>query len=550
MGWSSRYVTVALILVAVASMTSHAARRDRIELRRVVVDLPGEPASIVPADLDGDGRLDLAVVTSYDEVESTTRDVIEDGMQITRVIPSLTPRRDVRGWIAADDGTYRPTDPLDLPESVHTLEPGPDGWPAFALTDDGLSVLRFDGERTLTLEPELSMTTALAGTDVFLPELRLARDLDGDDDLDVIVPAESGILAWIDPASAGRPPVPTGLVSEVYGRSILRSYPWPTVTRVDGDAIPDLVVFEDAKDGAGERFRVLIGRGDGTFRPLRGEGADCNDRSELRYASTEGDGAVDGSEPPWPPDLAAVRDLDGDGRAELIRRRQIEREGDGLGATMKDAKRPRHRFEFHRLDEDGNVAPEPYAAMTVEGHMLEEAGPFTVDPFVDLDGDGREELVLVTLRFTILQAVRILVAKKISIGVDFNVFTQTDDGTFRAVGGNDLSERLKLDLRRLELRQFAQFAGDFDGDGLRDFVHFGRGREITIHRGEAGARYPKKPDLTVPLETEPQSLTRVSVEDLDGDGRSDIALVQPLETDDPDETAPARLELYLSGDLP
>jgi hypothetical protein len=48
-----------------------------------------------------------------------------------------------------------------------------------------------------------------------------------------------------------------------------------------------------------------------------------------------------------------------------------------------------------------------------------------------------------------------------------------------------------MDLNNLKLGSLAEFAGDFDGDGRADFVHLGRGKEVTIHRGQAGCRYPR-----------------------------------------------------------
>jgi hypothetical protein len=71
---------------------------------------------------------------------------------------------------------------------------------------------------------------------------------------------------------------------------------------------------------------------------------------------------------------------------------------------------------------------------------------------------------------------------------------------------------------------------------------------VTIHAGRPGCRYPKKPDLSVELEEEPASLDLVRIEDLDGDGRSDIRITRPLERTDPDVSAPVRLDLYLSGE--
>ncbi len=155
-----------------------------------------------------------------------------------------------------------------------------------------------------------------------------------------------------------------------------------------------------------------------------------------------------------------------------------------------------------------------------------------------------------TLEFSIFQVVKILTTKKVSVGFNFHVYAQQADGSFREVPDLDLSEKLKFNLNNLKIGRFAQFAGDFDGDGRQDFVHLGRGTTITVHRGQPGCRYPKKPDLAIELDAELASLDLVRIEDLDGDGRSDIRITRPLPIDDPDVTAPARLDLYLSGGAP
>ena len=253
--------------------------------------------------------------------------------------------------------------------------------------------------------------------------------------------------------------------------------------------------------------------------------------------------------------MTALRDLDGDGRAEAILEEALERPGDGMRAELKDAKRPRVRYSLHRLDDALDVVAEPYATFVAEGHDFGESGggdglPLGFERFVDLDGDGREELVTVTLDFSLFQAVRVLATKRISIGTDFHVYHQAPDGSFVEVEGLDLGEKLKFDLNDLSLGRFAQFAGDFDGDGRQDFVHLGRGRNVTVHLGQPGARYPVKPDRVIELEAEPDGLELVRIEDLDGDGRSDLRVTRPIPSTDPDVTAPVRLELHLSGGQP
>jgi len=127
------------------------------------------------------------------------------------------------------------------------------------------------------------------------------------------------------------------------------------------------------------------------------------------------------------------------------------------------------------------------------------------------------------------------------------VFAQQADGSFRLVPDQTLEETLNLDLNHLEISRLGQFQGDFDGDGRVDFVHLGKGKSVTIHRGEPGARYPAKPDLQVTLDQEPEDVMLVRVRDLDGDGRADIAITRTHDAGEAGTTAPVTLELYLSG---
>ena len=77
------------------------------------------------------------------------------------------------------------------------------------------------------------------------------------------------------------------------------------------------------------------------------------------------------------------------------------------------------------------------------------------------------------------------------------------------------------------MSQLSLFSGDFDGDGRADFVQIGRGRRVTIHRGRPDCGFPADPDLAFDLREEPRDLSLVQIRDLDGDGRSDLLVVQP-----------------------
>ena len=55
-------------------------------------------------------------------------------------------------------------------------------------------------------------------------------------------------------------------------------------------------------------------------------------------------------------------------------------------------------------------------------------------------------------------------------------------------------------------------------------------------------------DLELRLDEEPPDLALVEIEDIDGDGFSDLRIAYPNRIDEPGVTPPVRLELYLSGE--
>jgi len=552
--------TLALVLGCLLATPVFPATKERLELRHVALDLPGPPARVLPTDLNGDGRTDLVVVVAYTEIQQIGENRIEDMIEFTRVIPTLFDRRQARAYLATPTGDLVLSEPpLELPVSVLSLELDAPGGGLVALTDDGIARVRFDpsrddGESALRLEPLVEQRSVLSGTRRFYANLELVHDLDGDGDGDVLLPTDDGLAVYVagpDGLTAGPGPRlrPAGGSDDDNGAAD-RWYPMPEVRSVDGDAFPDLVFAGLAPDKGD--VDVFLGRGGGRFAPLREIALDCHDRgSDLRRHAEASD------EWPWPEDVAALRDLDGDGRAELVVGIEQSR-GDSFRKELKDAKKPISTYRFFDLDGDLAVERNPYFEMQVVGHTMEgfedddevdtSGSPFRLEQFVDLDADGRQDLVTITLQFSIFQVIRILASKKLSIGVDFHIYAQQPDRSFREVPDLDLSEKLKFDLNNLKIGRFAQFAGDFDGDGLRDFVHLGRGAKVTVHRGRPGCRYPANPDLTIELDQEPASLDLVRIEDLDGDGRSDIRVTRPLPLGDPDVTAPARLDLYLSGE--
>lgn len=525
-----------------------AAPPREIALREVRLDLPASPAAIVPADFNGDGRKDLFVLVAYTEWGSLAGgDRVEAAVQIAEVVPALFERREARLFLSAPSGQYLEATPaLPIPTSVHGVEAGPRALPVVAFTDNGLSAFHLrEGEHgaELRLEPVLAEIPVFAGSRQFLTNLDLVRDVTGDGAVDLLFPARDGLAVYAGngdrfaDAPASRVRIPGDWRST--GTRAYRRYPLPRVEDIDGDAVPDLVLFEP---WGADPVRVLRGLGGGRFAPAERIGLGCLD---LAFVQSKGK-RQEGERPASSREVAWFGDLDGDGVAELVTRIQI----DTGKKELTQFRDPLFQYRFHRMRRDLVVAETPYATLDAVGWAFSGTFGDSIDlVFLDLDGDGRRDLITVTLDFSVFQLVRVFTERKVTVGLAFQLFAQQADGSFRPVTGQKLDEKLKLDLDELRIGRMAQIRGDFDGDGKTDFVHLGRGKNVTIHRGQSGCRYAEKPDMTIVLEEEPEDVNLVRIEDLDGDGLADLAITRLLPSTDDAASAPARIELRLSGGI-
>lgn len=545
---------VFILLVALPT----EARRERLALHHTSVDLPGAPAALLSHDLDGDGRRDLVVMVAYTEwdqvgiEESVEMDDIDGLVEVLTIVPALTDRRELRIFLATGDGFRAAGDPLPLGPEVLSLALGPGALGVIALTDTGLSALRFEpATGRAHFEPIFTERPVLAGAATFLPRLGLVHPLrrPSAPGPDVLFPAAEGLavlLAQDDglaPAVASRLTLPY----DDGGAASNRFYPLPQVRDVDGDHLPDLVVTHPDHGLAGVQVlrNLDAGRFDRPIEPL----------AQSPLGRTDSDGSDDSDTEDGDETAVYFGDLDGDGQAEWVTHRSLHAEDAGFRKEMRQAKQPPALLRFFRASPTLAPNPEPYHELEILGYALdggEDGGNDGALPggFQDLDGDGRRDLVTLTLDFSMMQAVRILATRRISIGLDFHVWCQRPDGGFEPVHGLDLSGKFRLDLDDLRLGQLSQFAGDFDGDGKADFVQLGRGRRVSIHRGRDGCRYPADGDLTLELAEAPLDLALVDVRDLDGDALADLVVIQPQRIEDSGVTPPIRLDLYLSGDTP
>lgn len=538
------FVAIGLLVCSV-SMVS-AAQPERMATDSAEIPLPGPPAALVPADIDSDGDMDVIAVVAYTEWDRVAFDWVEDAALVTDVVPALFNRREIHVFLAEGDGYRAVGEALDISETAYAVDNGPSDQPVLVLTPDGVAVLRVtgaSGSETLSLEPLVDDPPVMAGAVVFLPRLSFTEDLTGDGQPDLLLPTAEGLVVHVsrnghisrDPAFQMEVP---GEHFQGVGHKIL-FYPMPLIDDLNGDAAPDLLFSGDA-------FRVAFNLGGGRFSEPKtldlapALPAPKEDDSDEEAEAESGEAMFSRAT------LAYLGDLDGDGRPEIVTDAERRLESDaGFRKEIREAKVPRRRFSFHRIDESLTAATEPYAVLDAVGYEFGGGWPdISANAFGDLDGDDRKDLVTITLDFSVLQALKVLTVKRIKIGLDFHVWRQHDDGSFSKVEGLDLSEKLKINLNDLGLKRIAQFAGDFDGDGRVDFVHLGRGKLITIHLGQPGARYPVEPDLAIELSDELEALELVRVLDIDGDGHADLVVTRPGKIDEEGETAPVVLEVH------
>jgi hypothetical protein len=538
-----------LLLILWMVLSSPGVARERLALRHESIALPGAPTLILPTDLDRDGLQDLVVAVAYTEWDQIGVDEwsemrgVDGLVMVMTVVPVVMDRREVRIYLGRRDGGYDdsvPALPIDL--SVLSLDHGSPETPVILVTDEGLAALRleaFGAGRRLAIEPLIANPPVLARSGTLIPHLGLSHDVDSDGRLDLLFPVNRGLDVYLASQlleggeATDRVALPGDRTQEI--ERLRRHYPLPVVRDVNGDDLPDLL-FPDRRQGW-ERFDLLINRGQGRF-------------GEAFSPVDGGQGAVgSAAEADFP--VVHFGDLDGDGVAEYVTEESLEDEDVGWRKEIKQAKRPPRRYRLYRSETDLTRRAEPYQTFQALGYGLDLSDSDIKIPggFQDLDGDGLQDLVTLTLDFSLLQAVRIMTTQRISLGLDFHVYCQEGGGQFREVQGMDLSGKFRIDLKNLQLGQLSQFEGDFDGDGRIDFLQVGRGRTVTIHRGQDGCRYPSQPDLSVRLKAPPVDLSLVRVQDLNADDLSDLMIIQPEAEPEPGVSPPVHLELYLSGGI-
>jgi hypothetical protein len=268
-------------------------------------------------------------------------------------------------------------------------------------------------------------------------------------------------------------------------------FPRIDVGDVDGDGRPDLV--------ASNRFeiRVFLQGADGSFPPSADRALAVGRISEEDLI--RGSGLV----------RMRAEDFDGDGRVDLI-----------LTYTAGGFLEARSRTTLHRNREGTWKLADPDQEILCDGC-------FVSYDLMDLQGDGRLELLEARVPLGILHLVQTLLTRKIDVEV--RVYERGDELPFVAepwvVVGLDLGFRFET----FEPRGFfPTLRADWNGDGFFDRLASGNGEALEIFLGGSAAALRQR-IARQPFDTN----GALRIGDLDGDELPDVLVFDRTRPDSP-----------------
>jgi hypothetical protein len=223
--------------------------------------------------------------------------------------------------------------------------------------------------------------------------------------------------------------------------------------------------------------------------------------------------------PPFTPDeerrhtastlLAFARDLDADGRAELVVHRMV-------GNLM----RSHATTTVHENDGDG---PDPRA--TPRARIDSKGGTSAIE-LADVDGDGRVEVLEAHIPFGVVQAVRMLTLGRLEVRLRVRALPTLAGAPALETWREDVTFPFDFENSRV-LGLMPHTKTDWNGDGLLDLCWGDGSGRLRFRLGEKRAGGPGYGEVVATLEL-PVSGDLVSA-DLDGDGLPDLVAYDPLD---------------------
>lgn len=208
-----------------------------------------------------------------------------------------------------------------------------------------------------------------------------------------------------------------------------------------------------------------------------------------------------------------ARDLDGDTRADLIL--------SSVGGGLMDG---RSSMQIYLNRGDGVVIENPPDA------LREMEGGFSDFNFVDLDGDGREEIIETTIEFGLIQMVRILLTRKAETLIRVLVLDSEAPGGTRVIFEDEFSFRLNFG--DASVSGLIPSLGDWNGDGVQDLYVARSDDQIGFRLGSKVKGEAVFGRITG-RQSVPLSSGQSRIADLNGDGLDEIVAFTTTDPDQP-----------------
>ena len=458
---------IALLLLA-------AAAAPHFKVQSLAVE--GDVISISPADLDGDGKKDLLAV-------------------YTTGLPPYRRRFFAVFWNR--NGVFAPRPDLVMPVDENeacAFDVG--GGEILMLTPRGVWAHAFPGRHPVPPRKVLEQPTifhqAIEGQ---LPRLKMLQDVAGPNSRELLVPSLGTLGIWKRGPAGYEKTAEIEVDLEVNGSArndaveVRYGFPSLHIADADGDGLRD--IFATQED------RVAIYRqGPGlTFHPQPDFTRDFSVRTPAEHRARGSSATV------------MVADLDGDGAADLVVRKQIFQ-----GVTSAEST----SYVFFGTKGALRFAREPAQVLLSEGIGLLQT------QLLDVTGDGRPDLIVPYTSFGVFALIRMLTAK--TARVDLQVFPFEARG--RRFAPEPVSERplkLRIPLAGDSDLQAVSVSADVTGDGKPDLIYGAAEDELDIYPSLGGGEFALEPAEAVAV----RSAGVLDAVDLDGKGRSDLILSYP-----------------------
>jgi hypothetical protein len=139
----------------------------------------------------------------------------------------------------------------------------------------------------------------------------------------------------------------------------------------------------------------------------------------------------------------------------------------------------------------------------------------------DIDGDGKQDILVRKVQLTFGKVIRALLSGHVSLQLHF--FRMTDDDTFKKNANYVTKTSVNFSVSSGQVDIPAITVADFDADGLQDLMMQTDTSELSFFRGVPTASLFSERAVEIKVQL-PRNGDLVATEDINGDGRADLIL--------------------------